>query len=247
MKLRKLFCKTIVCCLILTTGIFIQSGVTRAQEKPKLMPLELNGTRWAVDIVYVDQGGAQDTQQDTLIFEDGQFYSEGFKKKGYEPTNYSLTVTEDDATNFGTMQNMDEESAFWDGRVVGEVIGGSLHIVSDNGKNKNKKEYYFKGRLVSGVLERKDPTAKPKPVDLPLPAVQPQANAIVPDAPSLPEEESEFPAARAEEIDRGQVEQNGTRPPVPSVSIEPQTIQKKAVDEIQPKKKKKGWFRRKTE
>jgi hypothetical protein len=255
-KSSNLFFKIILWCQVLTASIFLQSGLVSAQEKPKLLPLELNRTTWAVDIVYVDQSGAKDTQQDTLVFEDGQFYSESFKKKGYEPTNYSVTVTEDDATNFGTMQNMEEESAFWDGRVVGEVIGGSLHVLSNNGKN--KKEYYFKGKLASGVLERKDPTAKPKAVES-VPAVQLPVNAVVPESAVLPTEGDQTVPARVTEKGFEKIEQDIIPPSMPALSIEPrvtsETIKavdekvnnEKALDEVSPKKKKKGWFQRKTE
>ena len=148
-------------CLLLAVAFSVQPAL--AAEKEALMPMALDGTQWAIEVTSVNKKGTKETAADALIFEDEKFISEAYQKKGYEPTNYSLTVDEEDVTNFGTMQIKDKETTFWKGKVSGDKISGSIHVQNPSGNNVTR---YYKGTLSEGTLVRK---SKAKPVKLPPP------------------------------------------------------------------------------
>lgn len=139
-------------CFVLTVIIPIQPMLAFADEKSELAPMDLDGTQWAVEVVFVNRKGKKEITQDVLIFEDKTFTSESYKSKGYDLTNYSSSVDEDDATRFGTMQIKGKETSFWKGKIRGKKISGSIHVQRSGGKNVT---YYYTGELSSGVLKRK--------------------------------------------------------------------------------------------
>jgi len=139
-------------CFVLTMFIAANPIPVFAQEKNALVPMDLDETEWAVEVVSVNKKGKKVTTEDTLIFENKQFTSEYYKKKGYDPTNYSLTVSEDDVTSFGTMQIKGKETSFWKGQVTKDQISGSIHVQRSSGNNVT---YYYTGELLSGTLVRK--------------------------------------------------------------------------------------------
>ncbi|MCK5014094.1 MAG: hypothetical protein KAS66_09765 [Candidatus Omnitrophica bacterium] len=164
MKKIVLLSGIIIGCFMLTVMFPIQS--TLAADKAELMPMELDGTEWAIEMTSITKKGEKEVDEDMLIFKNKQFISKAYDKKGYEPTNYSLTVRTEDVTSFGTMQIKDKETSFWKGAVTGEKIDGSLHIQYPEGKNETR---YYKGELSSGTLKRReDPTVR-KSVEPPAP------------------------------------------------------------------------------
>ena len=149
-------------CLMLTTVFSVQPKLAVAEEKTETMPLDLDGSKWAIEVTVVEKSDKKSTNSDILVFEDNQFFSETFRKEGYEPTNYSVSLKGDGSTKFGTMQNKDKKTVYWEGWIKAEVINGSIYVYSKKGRVKSiEKEYYFKGKLSSGTLKRK---SKPKPV-----------------------------------------------------------------------------------
>jgi hypothetical protein len=160
-----------------------------AQEEAELMPLELDGTTWDVEVTFTNKKGKKQTSQDTLVFKDKMFFSEAYEKEGHVPTNYSVFLDSNDLTKFGTMTMHEGEKYFWNGQVYDDnTIRGSLSVLDAKGKT---KEYYFKGELTSGILKRKE--------------AGPEATVQEPAEPPAPTpEEKETPAAAS----AGNVEQN---------------------------------------
>ena len=140
----------IIGCLMLT--VIFPVHPTLAADKAELMPMELDGTEWVVEFVSKNKKGEKVIEKDTLMFKEEKFISKIYDKKGYDPTNYSLTVSEDDVTGYGTMQIKDKETSFWKGEVRGEEIIGSLHVQYPSGDNKTR---YYTGTLLDGELKRK--------------------------------------------------------------------------------------------
>jgi len=156
-------------------GLLVNFGVSTvfSQEKDKPQPLELDGTKWDIELTYFDAKKRKKTENDTLIFADRKIISDEYKKKGYGPSNYSLNVSEDGTTSFGTMQIFKNETSFWKGKVSPEgMLQGSLHVQDSKGKT---KEYYLKGKLISGNLRRKGEKApEPPPPASSEPSAQPE-------------------------------------------------------------------------
>lgn len=141
-------------CSSVTVAGMIWGGWVWAQPQSKPAPFDLDGTKWDLEITYFDVKNKKKTDKDTLIFAEKKIISEGHKRKGYEPTNYSVTAREDGVTTFGTMQTSQNETSFWQGEVLeDETIRGSLYVQDSKGVT---KEYYLKGNLSNGVLKRKD-------------------------------------------------------------------------------------------
>jgi len=154
-------------CFLMAAVICVQPvSAQDKQEKAELVPMELDGTEWAIKFTIVNENGEKEYQEDQLIFKGKKFISELYEKKGYQPTNYSLSVSERDVTSFGTMQIKDKETSFWKGEVVDENISGSLHVQYPEGGNETK---YYKGTLSGGTLKRRGETVKSKPAKKPAP------------------------------------------------------------------------------
>jgi hypothetical protein len=79
------------------------------REKKKLA---LNNTQWEVEVSALSGKGSR--QKDTFIFYENKFSAEEFLKKGYKPSNYTVTVQEDGSAFIETMQSSDKEGVvFW--------------------------------------------------------------------------------------------------------------------------------------
>lgn len=182
--------KIISSLIVLPVIVIMCSVVAYGKEDKKAVPMDLNGTEWMVEMVFVTSKGKKNMSDDTLLFADKKFISDGFDKKGYEPTNYSLTVEEDGSTRFGTMQIKGKETSFWKGKVKGDKIDGSVHTQFSNNTTSTT---YFSGTLTSGALKPKVKT-QPK---FPTPTPEPPPTKIMPVVPAQPvvEEVSEIEAA----------------------------------------------------
>lgn len=155
---------------------FLQESLAEtAITKPQ--PFVLDGTKWDMELTSWTAKGKKKTEKDTLIFSGLQITSQNYDRKGYVPTNYSVSAREDGVTTFETMQIRKNEKSFWKGEVSeDEMVQGSLHVQDSQG---DVKEHYFKGKLVSGTLRRKG--EKP-----PEPAPAPSGTAGLPAPESIP-------------------------------------------------------------
>lgn len=205
--------------LVFPATLLLSSSLAIAEEKVALVPMDLDGTEWEVEMVYVTEKGKKKTSSDTLVFEDKQFISNVFDGKGYSPTNYSLTAQEDGTTKFGTMQVKGKETSFWKGIVKGDTIDGSVHTQFSGGKTQTT---YFNGKLISGAL-------KPK-VKKPTPPPPPEVKPVVP-----------APLAAEKVVEDIQPEEVKT---VEEKETEVKTEAEEVKEEVQPEKKS-GWFNKK--
>lgn len=77
---------------------------------------ELNNTNWDID--YIPTSGKGKTTPDLLTFENSRFSAATFLDKGFNQTNYTITVTADGKTVWETMQTSEKEGmAFWRGEL----------------------------------------------------------------------------------------------------------------------------------
>lgn len=164
--------------VILPLGLLVSGEIAHGQETaPVIEPMELDGTQWEVEMVYVSEKGKKEVSTDILKFSDKKFISENFEKMKYTPTNYSMTLEEDGTTKFGTMQIIkDKETSFWKGVVRGETVDGSVHTQFPKGSSKT---VYFTGKLIGGTL---------LPVSEAKVAKEAAAAAVEPPAPQVPVE-----------------------------------------------------------
>ncbi|MCK9594983.1 MAG: hypothetical protein PHH68_07995 [Candidatus Omnitrophica bacterium] len=102
---------------------------------------EMNNTEWAIDLSKLTGKGKKET--DTVTFKTNQVFAGGYVKKGFQPTNYSLSIQGDGNFVWETMQSSEKSGlAFWRGEISADMqsMRGVLsHQISD----KAKEEYSF--------------------------------------------------------------------------------------------------------
>ncbi len=177
---------------------------------------ELNGHEWEVKL-----SSAADpkkiTGTDILVFKDLKFESKEMVAKGFNITNYTISLQEGGPTVWETMQSDDKgQSIFWRGEWEGESMRGVMSKQSGNGKN---EDYYFSS--VSSKVIADTPKEEPKAEE----AAAPAEEAAVPALADAAAPAAEQAAAVVEEA-----------APVAEEAAAP------AAEVEQPKKKKKGWF-----
>jgi hypothetical protein len=124
----------------------------RVEEKKQ----ELNGNEWKVAIRSQSGKGSLDGP-DTLTFQDGKFRSASAGKKGFTPTNYTITVQEGDSPSiWETMQtNENGNVAFWRGEWKDDFMSGVISRQLEEGKN---EEFVFSSSSKIQI----PPTSEPK-------------------------------------------------------------------------------------
>lgn len=116
---------------------------------------ELNGSSWKIDIK--SQSGKGDfLGPDTLTFQNEKFRSAAGEKIGYNSTNYTLTVQENEGpTIWETMQtSKDGEVTFWRGEWKEDTMSG---VISRQLKEQTE-DYYFSSvgkEIVPKTVEEK--------------------------------------------------------------------------------------------
>ena len=133
---------------LIILGLMLLGGIQKSPEafgaESSLKPLELNGTEWKVTLTS-EKGKSEN---DTLVFKDKKFISVNFEKQKYAPTNYTLSVKDDGATVFETMQTKGNDVLFWHGMVQDQKLRGVVSIHAKGQVN----DYSLNGSLASGVL-----------------------------------------------------------------------------------------------
>lgn len=170
MRKRQILSIAFIFSFLALSVVFLSHSTLLQAEEADLMPMELEGTEWDVVMTHITAKGKKNISEDKLIFADKKFISERFEKKGYGPTNYSLTLREDGTTRFGTMQIKGKDTSFWKGILEDGTITGSVHIQFSGGES--TKTTYFKGTLITGELKRKVEEPTPPPPPPPAPVVQ---------------------------------------------------------------------------
>jgi hypothetical protein len=128
--------------------------ISAASAQDEAEPLDFNDTRWNITLIFFDKKGKKQIKTDTLVFENKMVLANGFKKKGFSPTNYSVSVREDGTTTFSTMQIAGKETAFWRGEIYpGKTsMNGQIHVTTADGE---MQEYVLEGNLSSGDIKTK--------------------------------------------------------------------------------------------
>ncbi len=202
---------------VLIAAFFLApSMVHAAVDQAKLLAekkAELNGHEWQVKLVPAADPKKGSPKEDTLIFKDLKFESKGNSSKGFNSTNYTITLQEGGPSVWETMQS-DGKGATVNWR--GEWEGDSMHGVMSHQSNGKSEDFYFNSLSKSAVVEA------PK-VEEPAPATVPE---IAP--------EGEAPAADAA-VESAPVEAAQVEAAAPA----PEKTQ--PVEEKKDKKKKK-WF-----
>jgi len=106
---------------------------------------ELNGSEWEIQLKPQYAAAEGDyPSSDTLTFQDGQVRSKYLSEKGFTPTNYTITVKDEDRPTvwetMQTSQDKEEGIAFWRGQWMGEDMTGSFVLRQPEKPN---KDYYF--------------------------------------------------------------------------------------------------------
>ena len=112
---------------------------------------ELESTQWQVSLVSKDAKAKPES--DTFIFQNGEFKSENRLKRGFNPTNYTVTIPEGDdpSATFETMQSGKEGHIFVKGVWAKDSMEGQ--IIEQSQDNKSSKEYYFSKAKMSKMIE----------------------------------------------------------------------------------------------
>ena len=244
---KKLLFVMIIGGLLVSPGILmLSSSLVIAEDKAPLVPMELDGTEWEVEMVYVTENGKKNTTSDMLIFKGKKFISKDFESKKYSPTNYSLTALEDGSTKFGTMQvkgkDKGKETSFWKGMIKEDAMDGSVHTQFPGGKTQTT---YFKGKLISGALKPKvkkpTPTPPPPPpkVKPVIPPPPPEAKPVVPEAPVVDEVVEQVQPEEVKVVDEIKAEVEA------EVEAEEVKTESDEIKEEEKPEKKSGWFSKK--
>ncbi|MBU4304522.1 MAG: hypothetical protein KJ893_02685 [Candidatus Omnitrophica bacterium] len=99
---------------------------------------QLNSSSWDVEIV--PMSGAGKKRKDVLIFEENRFSAEQFAKEGFKPTNYTLSVTDEEIAVWETMQTAEEgKMVFWRGEAAQDMqtMRGILSQQTPDGKSQD--------------------------------------------------------------------------------------------------------------
>ena len=122
-----------------------------AAVKPKppedAVRIQLNGTRWLLDLTPISASGKVKPQKDTVTFNGQQISSERMTKAGYPTSNYTLTIGDDGVAVWETMQTKESEGvAFWRGEFHGSAMRG---VLSRHPTNNAPEDFSFSGREAS--------------------------------------------------------------------------------------------------
>lgn len=102
---------------------------------------QLNNQEWQIELTPLNAAANAKVKKemDVVIFKDNKVSIAGFGKKGFIPTNYSLTVQEDGMIIWETMQtSQNAGTAFWRGEMPKDMLsirGVVSHVIDAKTKN----------------------------------------------------------------------------------------------------------------
>ena len=147
---------------------------------------QLNDTRWTIELSPMTGERSEPPKRkptDTLSFSgatktnNGHIASERLAKEGFEPSNFTLSVGDDNIPIWETMQSKpDGSNAFWRGELHGEKMSG---ILSRHAADGTAQDFSFVGQPTGAA-----------------PAVVPSPAATPPDSKSAPAKTSTIPPAK---------------------------------------------------
>lgn len=124
---------------------------------------EINDSQWEIDVLPLSGKGAKES--DVITIKDNKFSSEVFAKKGFEPSNFTLSLQDDASPVVETMQSSEKEgTVFW--RVeFDSVLVSCKGIISQQLPGNKSEDYSFISTAKRPVLNVpvKAPAEKPAP------------------------------------------------------------------------------------
>ncbi len=135
---------------------------------------DLNNTEWAIELKTMGAAKGK-VENDTLHFFDGKIASANLGKAGYNITNFTLRMLEDNETlTWETMQTAEKDGvAFWRGDIGPDGI--MRGVLSKRDLKNNTKDFNFVStgsKKVAPVVPPAPDTAAPAPAPVAEPAAK---------------------------------------------------------------------------
>lgn len=131
--------------------------VTKVKAMREKKRKEINETQWPIEIVALSGKGSK--QKDVLVFKENKLFSDEYAKKGFMPSNYTLSFQENGPVVVETMQTSDKEGiAFW--RVeLDQSLSSCKGVVSRQFTDNKTEDYSFasSGPKVPAALDMPTP------------------------------------------------------------------------------------------
>jgi len=129
---------------------------SKIQDMIAKRKIELNGTQWEIEVK--PMSGKAKSEKDTISFADNKVSSRNMGLKGFEATNFSMRLLEDNETyTWETMQVSENAgSAFWRGDIGSDGVMRGVLSIRDK-KNKTSDFNFYS--LASNKI-----AAEPAPV-----------------------------------------------------------------------------------
>ncbi len=151
----------------------VATSVAPAQDVLAARKDNLNNSEWIIELKpMASVKGKSKAEQDTLLFSDGKVSSANLVKAGYNTTNYTLRMLEDNETlTWETMQTSEKDGvSFWRGDIGPD--GVMRGVLSKRDLKNNTKDFNF----YSTGSKKVAPPAPPAPALVaPAPVVEPAA------------------------------------------------------------------------
>lgn len=146
----------------------VVSPVVASPETLAARKAELNNTEWEIEVKSMAGGKGVKSEKDTLHFADGKISSANLTKAGYNTTNFTLRMLEDNETlTWETMQTAEKDGvAFWRGDIGPD--GVMRGVLSKRDLKNNTKDFNFVSKGSTKVA----------PVAVPAPVVEPAAAEV---------------------------------------------------------------------
>lgn len=119
-----------------------QKKITEMRKRIDIRKTELNGSKW--DLSLGSSDAKMKGKTDVFTFQDGMFRSDNLSKRGFSPTNYTVSVAGDEKSEsavWETMQTGKEGLIFIRGEWEKDRMQGNVTEQLDGGKK--VVEYYF--------------------------------------------------------------------------------------------------------
>lgn len=112
-----------------------------ARATPRTFKTPIEGMIWEVEIYTVTKDGKVQPIKDKIRFNGKSFESYYFSSQGFSPSNYTVSVRENGAITWETMQrNPKGQVISWRGDLEGDQMAGVMNFRSDN---KNTQDFSF--------------------------------------------------------------------------------------------------------
>jgi hypothetical protein len=119
----------------------LEKALREKWEASKKKMAQLNNTEWQIEMMPISGKGKK--EQEIITFKNGQVSMSNFGKKGFPPTNISLTIKEDASVIWETMQTSEKSGVcFWRGE-LDKTLMTMRGVISHKIDDKNKMDYSF--------------------------------------------------------------------------------------------------------